>query len=98
MDLVRRILRTFAASALSSVEQFEVSIGQGDGAGLSRAAHLLKSSAANVGADALSAVCRRLEVLGREDRIDEAITLLEEARGEHRRALAQIEDILQETA
>jgi hypothetical protein len=37
-------------------------------------------------------------VLGREDRIDEAITLLEEARGEHQRALAQIEDILQETA
>ena len=35
-------------------------------------AHALKSSSANVGAVALSALCHELERMGREQRLDEA--------------------------
>ena len=35
------------------------------------AAHRLKGSSSNMGADSLAALCRRLEETGREERIDE---------------------------
>jgi signal transduction histidine kinase len=86
-DLVRRVLQAFLETAPQGLAQVESASAAGDGAGLSRAAHALKSSAANAGAEALSSLYRRLEALGREARIDEARELLEQIRREHERAV-----------
>jgi HPt (histidine-containing phosphotransfer) domain-containing protein len=69
-----------------------------DNAALSQAAHALKSSAANAGAETLSGVCRLLERLGREDRMEEARGLLAQIRREHDRTVSRMQDILRTAA
>jgi len=96
--LVRKVLEIFLESAARGIDQIEDAIRGGDGHSLSRAAHTLKSGAANVGAEALSNFCRQLERLGREQRLDEARALLNEVRREHERARSRIREILQEAA
>jgi two-component system sensor histidine kinase/response regulator len=43
---------------------------------LRKAAHALKSSSANVGAEQLATLCRELEALGRKETVDGAKPLL----------------------
>jgi HPt (histidine-containing phosphotransfer) domain-containing protein len=80
------------------MEQIESALHAADMKTLSRTAHALKSSSANVGADGLSKHCRQLERLGREERVDEARALIEPVRAEHSRALARMEQILAQEA
>ncbi len=96
--LVQRVLRIFLETAGESLQRVERAILDGNGALLSQAAHALKSSAANVGAESLSSVYRRLERLGRDGRVDEARALLTQLRREHERAAARMREILQEAA
>ena len=93
-DLMKKVLNIFLESAQTSVVQIENAIRTGDSKVLSRAAHTLKSSTANVGAETLSAFYRQLERLGREERIDEARALLDQIRREHHRAVSSIQEIL----
>ena len=90
MDLVKSIFRMFLQSADESLRRVEGAILERDGAQLSRAAHALKSSTNNAGAENLSGLYRQLERLGREDRIDEARSLLALIRREHERAVSRI--------
>jgi signal transduction histidine kinase/CheY-like chemotaxis protein/HPt (histidine-containing phosphotransfer) domain-containing protein len=98
MDLVKTILRIFIESAGESVTRIENAILACDAAQLAAAAHALKSSTANVGAKALSEFYRRLEQLGREGRLTDARELLIQVRPEHQRAVARMNEILQEAA
>jgi CheY-like chemotaxis protein/HPt (histidine-containing phosphotransfer) domain-containing protein len=98
MDLVKTILRIFIDSAGESVTRIENAILAHDAGQLAAAAHALKSSTANVGAKALSEFYRRLEQLGREGRLTDARELLIQVRPEHQRAVARMNEILQEAA
>jgi len=98
MDLAKELLRSFLESAPRSVAQLEASIIDGNSKGLGQAAHSLKSSAANVGAETLSNSYRELEKLGREGRIDEARQLVDQVSQEHQRAVARLREILAEAA
>jgi len=98
MDLVKTILRIFIESAGESVTRIENAILARDGGQLAAAAHALKSSTANVGAKTLSEFYRRLEQLGREERLADARELLIQVRPEHQRAVARMYEILQEAA
>jgi two-component system, sensor histidine kinase and response regulator len=96
--LVKHLLETFLVMATQGASQVENSIASGDGKGLGLAAHSLKSGTANVGAETLSACYSKLEILGRENKMDEARTFLEHVKGEHLRALSRVRKILAETA
>jgi signal transduction histidine kinase/CheY-like chemotaxis protein/HPt (histidine-containing phosphotransfer) domain-containing protein len=96
--LVQQLLRTFIDTSPRQMEQIESALHAADMKTLSRTAHALKSSSANVGADGLSKHCRQLERLGREQRVDEARALIEQVRAEHSRALARMEQILAQEA
>ena len=96
MGLAREIMRTFLASAQQRVEHIEQAIASGDSEILGQAAHALKSSSANVGAETLSGLYKQLEKLGRERRIDEARVLLDEVRKEHQRAVSDMQTLLTE--
>ena len=96
MELARQVLGSFLETAEWSMGQVETSVRDGDASALARAAHLLKSSAANVGALALSAGYRELKQFGREARLEAACALLPSVRREHDRAVASINEILQE--
>jgi two-component system, sensor histidine kinase and response regulator len=97
-DLVTGLLQRFLEAVDERVTQIESAIIERDGTLLSRVAHTLKSSTANLGAEALSSCYRQLEHLGREGRIDEARALLANLRREHERAVSRVREILREAA
>jgi two-component system, sensor histidine kinase and response regulator len=97
-DLVTGLLHRFLEAADGRMSEIETAISERDGQRLSRAAHALKSSTANLGAEALSGCYRQLEHLGREGRIEEARALLANLRRQHERAVLRIHQILQEAA
>jgi len=97
-DLVTSVLRRFLEAADGRMSEIETAISERDGQRLGRAAHALKSSTANLGAEALSGCYRHLEHLGREGRIEEASAFLANLRREHERAVSRIHQILQEAA
>ena len=97
-DLAREIFSSFLETADHGFAQVQAAVQAGDAKGLGHAAHALKSSTANVGAQALSACYRELERLGREDRIDEAQALLAQTQREHRRAVSQLNELLMDFA
>lgn len=98
MGLAHEIMRTFLDSSRARVDHIEQAIVSGDGTLLSQAAHALKSSAANVGAETLSGLYREMERLGRENRIDEARRLIDEVRRAHRHAVSDMQALLMEEA
>ncbi len=92
--LVAEVLQSFIDMAQPGLDRVEASIVDGDGDKLRQAAHALKSATANIGAQRLSACYASLEKLARENRIVAAQELLDDARREHRRALAEVHAIL----
>lgn len=73
---VERLDETYLRTAAPLVQAAGAAMTAGDGPGLQRAAHALKSSSANVGAVALSRLCAELEVLGRKSQLKEAGPLM----------------------
>jgi two-component system, sensor histidine kinase and response regulator len=97
-DLVGDVLRVFLAAPGKYVDPIAAAISATDSQQLSRTAHALKSSAANFGADTLSAIYKKLEVAGRENRTQEAQALLAQLRHEHANVVARAREILEEAA
>lgn len=64
----------------------------------SGAAHALKSSAANVGAELLSGCYRELEVMARAGRIDAARAAFEQVRHEHEHTILELHKMIGEMA
>jgi HPt (histidine-containing phosphotransfer) domain-containing protein len=62
----------------------------GDAEALRKAAHGLKSSSANVGAERLAALCNELELLGRSGTVAGAPGLLQQAIDELARVVAAL--------
>ena len=96
MALAGALFRAFLASADLGMTQVQVAINTGNGKSLAQAAHALKSSASNVGAEILAAYYRDLEKCAREDRVDEARAMFERVRLEYLRAVLQIDELLME--
>ena len=96
--LLREILLTFLQVADQGLAQVQAAISDGDSGALSQAAHALKSSAANVGALALSAGYRDLERLGREGGLGDADDVFQRVRQEQARAIKEIHELLGELA
>jgi CheY-like chemotaxis protein/HPt (histidine-containing phosphotransfer) domain-containing protein len=97
-DLVTGLLRRFVDAGPEAVDRIEAAVTEHDGPRLSRTAHALKSSTANLGAESLSSQYAQLEALGRENRIEEALALLGPLRREHERAQTRARELLQEAA
>ncbi len=51
----------------------------GDAPALRLAAHSLKSNSADFGAMALNALCKQLEMMGKDNQLDGALPLIDEA-------------------
>jgi len=96
--LVTQLVTSFLQSAGGNLERIQSALADGNAKALSQAAHSLKSSAANLGAEALAGCYRDLEKCGREGRIEEARHLLPQTRREQQRTLLQLRELLVETA
>jgi HPt (histidine-containing phosphotransfer) domain-containing protein len=93
-DLVTTVLRNFLATADENIRRLERAVRERDAQSLSRAAHGLASSTANIGAHALSAHYRQLEQVARGSHLDQAATALADLKREQFRVVARIEEIL----
>ena len=96
MGLARELFVAFVASATQDMVAVRQAFLTGNSLALAKAAHALKSSAANVGAQALYAHFRELEKCGREDRMDEARALFPQVQSEHLRVLCEIDQLMKE--
>jgi two-component system, sensor histidine kinase and response regulator len=97
-DLVTNLLQAFLADSHGCVTQVEHAIAAQDGKQLCRIAHAMKSRTANLGAEELSDLYRKMELLGRESRTEEASGLMQDLKRAHERVLAHAQDVLREVA
>jgi two-component system sensor histidine kinase/response regulator len=88
--LVQKVVAAYLGDAPTRLAQLQAAAAAGDAEALRRAAHALKSSSANVGAEPLAALCKELEALGRQGDVDGAGTLLAAAEAELMRVLATL--------
>ena len=94
MELVTQLVSSFLTSADANLARVVAAAAEGNAKALSQAAHSLKSSAANLGAETLAGCYRELEKCGREGRIDEARGLLEQTQREQQRAVLHLRELL----
>ena len=96
VDLIKQVVSTYISSVPQYMNQIEQGALNCNGEMLRQAAHALKSSAANIGAETLSGFCKQLEDLGRGDQINVATGLLPEMRSEYDQVLIALQKILKE--
>jgi HPt (histidine-containing phosphotransfer) domain-containing protein len=96
LSLVKDIMRVYLDTTPAMLPQVEQAVAAEDGEALRRAAHFLKSSSANVGADRLAELFRRLEVMGRERELAEAKSLLDPLRRAYDDATVAIRRVMAE--
>jgi HPt (histidine-containing phosphotransfer) domain-containing protein len=81
---VSEIINLFLTDSKDIVRELRQAVELGDAAGVARAAHSLKSTAATVGAHLLAAHCLEMEKLGRAGRAREASAHLDDVDAECR--------------
>jgi len=86
-DLFARLAGLYEVSSSELVETLRRAAASDDLGAMSRAAHALKSSSANVGATTLTATCHEVERAARENRTEAAKALVKRLIGEHREVL-----------
>jgi len=86
-DLFARLAGLYEVSSSELVATLHRAAASDDLAAMSRAAHALKSSSANVGATTLTATCGEVERAARESRTEAAKGLVKRLIGEHREVL-----------
>jgi CheY-like chemotaxis protein/HPt (histidine-containing phosphotransfer) domain-containing protein len=95
-DLLARVINIYLEDSLRLLEALRQAVSEGDGAGVKRTAHSLKSSSANVGAVRLSSLCKDLERVDEDvplEQVDQMVAQIEDeyasVRGELRWALPE---------
>ena len=76
VDFLKELVDAYLDSTPGLFAAMRRAAAAGDGAGLQRAAHSLKSGSANMGALALAALCKQLEDMGKSGALDGAVELI----------------------
>jgi signal transduction histidine kinase/DNA-binding response OmpR family regulator/HPt (histidine-containing phosphotransfer) domain-containing protein len=76
--LLERVLQAYLEDTPTHLNTIRAAIDSGSTVQIRKAAHSLKSSCANVGADALAQRCKEMEMLGRNDTTTGAAALLDD--------------------
>ncbi|MDD2713047.1 MAG: ATP-binding protein [Simplicispira sp.] len=94
--LGQEILGSFLTSAAATMARLEAAAQEGNLWALGQAAHALKSSSANVGAQVLSAHCKALEKCAREGSQQQASHLAVQVQREYPKVVDALKTILRE--
>jgi signal transduction histidine kinase/DNA-binding NarL/FixJ family response regulator/HPt (histidine-containing phosphotransfer) domain-containing protein len=89
-DLLTTVIQHYLALAPQLLQALREAIPRGDHLAIRHAAHSLKSSSANLGALTVATLCKELELMGQQQRLDaaaQALTALETAYEAARAAL-----------
>jgi TMAO reductase system sensor TorS len=74
--LLSRVIQAYLKEATRLLQSLREAVEKTDGDALRKAAHSLKSSSANVGAQKLSSLCKELEAMGQKKSMQKAASLL----------------------
>ena len=92
---MNKVIGAYLADTPPRVAQLRAAANAGDAEALRQAAHALKSSSANVGAEQMAALCKEIETLGRRGGGDGVRSLVARVEAEVARVIgalaAQIE-------
>ncbi|HET9947292.1 MAG TPA: Hpt domain-containing protein [Longimicrobiales bacterium] len=91
--LAVQMVKLFLKNSGSRMDQVRTGVLNGDLQEAERGAHSLKSSAANIGAEALRALATRMESAALEDDIEGAKTLLPQLESAYSTAMLELETI-----
>lgn len=94
--LVRQVLAAYLNAAGREWERFDRGLADGDAGLLANAAHALKSSSFNVGANGLAERCREIEQLGRDGQMRPLLARVDALRVEWGRVEAGLTALLGE--
>ncbi len=94
-EFLREIAGIFLEDTPLRIAELAQSLGAGDAAKFTRAAHSIKGSSANLGAMTLRAVAERLEHQSRKDGLGGVAPLVDEIKSEFARAEAALRKIIQ---
>ena len=81
-EFLIELVETFLEDAPQMLADMRTAAETGDAPGLRLAAHSLKSNSAEFGAMSLSALCKELEMMGKDGRTDGALPLIDRADAE----------------
>jgi len=98
LDLLKELVGIFLQDAPVLLQRIEDSLTQKDARGMERAAHALKGSVGNFAADTTQELARRLENLGRTNRVEEALPVLAELKQELERLHPELHQLIQSHA
>ena len=94
-SFLNRIIDAYLEKSPTDIEQLEQGVALSDAEALRKAAHSFKSSSYNLGAHQLAELCKTLEMMGRENNLDQAASLclaITEEYGRARKALLKIQE------
>jgi signal transduction histidine kinase/DNA-binding response OmpR family regulator len=91
-NILSKLAGLYHSSSIALIENARASLASKDAAGLAHAAHALKSSSANIGANLLADLCANLESAARSSVLEEAETLLNRIVAEHAAVLRNLRD------
>ncbi len=92
-DFLAELIDTFLEDAPGMLETMRESVEQGKALELRIAAHSLKSNSVDFGAESLGDLCRRAEILGRDDNLGGANNLVTQAREEYEKLEAVLKTL-----
>jgi HPt (histidine-containing phosphotransfer) domain-containing protein len=92
-DILEKVIGLYLNSAPDIFKALQQAIEVGDPEKLRAAAHSLKSSSANLGANKLSSLCKTMETKGREGKLEDAGLTLSELEQAFRLATQELEYI-----
>ena len=98
LGLAHELFGVFLQTAERGLGQVQAALALGDAPALGQAAHALKSSAANVGAERLAGCYRELEAMARAGRIDAARAAFGQVLLEHQRTILHLHKMMGEMA
>jgi HPt (histidine-containing phosphotransfer) domain-containing protein len=93
-DVLTEVLQLFLKEVPLRMDRLRNACAAGNIEGVYRAAHSLKGSAGNIGAQRLVDVCRQLDELGRAGDLTEAAPLVAALGLEYERVAAEIDRII----
>ena len=85
------LITLFLEDALELLAKMRESVAEGDAETLQRAAHTLKGNSATLGAMRLSGLCKELEFMGREGKLEGAVGKVAQIEAEYERVKAALE-------
>ena len=90
-NVLARVIALYLDEAPRLLKDLRLAIERQDGPGVAQAAHALKSSSGNLGAERVVQLCRQLEGLGQADALASAGTLLKALQAEYAAAAGVLE-------